>query len=593
MVTAGVRYTLLTPAIIADTTTPFLSLEKNCHVDYADIAEGKTPVSNDRLSFANLNWESVVSESLERPIVQEVIPVEGYHEVIKSKLFTSSFAGEKDYTKAADTYSEIVNSIVNKASQRREVSYDINPVNERIFPKQNAQIFIINGESLNALNAYDFPASEHSVFIWGTPWKSQAPITGSIPAGVNVRDFLAQILPLLIESANSLLSLPFTTDLRSRVLEGENSIKSRIAAQYIGWGKVFEAADCRVDQFEFKSSFKFEKKIQSVSHVQDAVIYQLKKESISTTAISQDIVSLNTLQTAANMLAVSTVIELMCKRTTYGNRIVFSGMLLSNAVASAVEQMYAEMVASDLPKKPKIEFVRSMMNYNILGVGGIGSIFAEIKNFVFPCVSAIMQIGLEESRRTYRFSILDMDTIELHNLNRSSIFNRGHAITKAKKVNVVERELENKSGRMVSLFPINKVFSKHLDAPYTQQSREALGELFGSTLRGMKTLSSQGAVIDCRDVISSSITIDKTNMKLSYDGDNRLGFHFNLDKFVNTLFVLPGSNYAVIPSFVVPPKISVALCTVFLGIPFFDKHAKEYAEFNIANLMMQSSSEIA
>jgi tRNA A37 threonylcarbamoyladenosine dehydratase len=118
---------------------------------------------------------------------------------------------------------------------------------------------------------------------------------------------------------------------------------------------------------------------------------------------------------------------------------------------------------------------------NLLGVGGVGS--------------NIARICYREQHR-FALSIFDHDEVELHNLNRTSMFSVKDALAKTRKVQAIHNA------------------TSHSDMIRAKSATEV-------------TKTSEfdiGIIIDARDTLDPSKIPEKTWLKLAYDGGSNVSF---------------------------------------------------------------------
>jgi len=185
---------------------------------------------------------------------------------------------------------------------------------------------------------------------------------------------------------------------------------------------------------------------------------------------------------------------------------------------------------------------------NILGSGGIGT------NLIsFLC-------GKKDFFNSFKIDLYDYDIVELHNLNRTDLFNINDVVKKKKKVQAVKDNLSN------NLSSFTRLNSSH-DMKIDENS----------------TFARSGIIIDARDTILPSDIPDKTWIKLAYDGGSNISFVFNPKEVLKRVFrTSTRSSYEITPSFYVPPAILSAFCMLFLGINKFVNTEKSFIiDFNI------------
>jgi hypothetical protein len=159
---------------------------------------------------------------------------------------------------------------------------------------------------------------------------------------------------------------------------------------------------------------------------------------------------------------------------------------------------------------------------NLLGVGGVGSNF----------VSLLIGMGDKMMLRAY-----DYDCVELHNLNRTSLF---------RIFDVGERKVEAAFNRARSAVKcvMEERFVDRID-PFT-------------TLR-------MGITVDARDTMDPMQMHRSTWMKLAYDGGSNISFTLKPELVARHVVRLDDSDsYAVVPSFFVPASMLATLCLHFM-----------------------------
>ena len=123
---------------------------------------------------------------------------------------------------------------------------------------------------------------------------------------------------------------------------------------------------------------------------------------------------------------------------------------------------------------------------NLMGVGGVGS-------------NLVRTICRDASRFAVR--IYDHDEVELHNLNRTSMFKLSDAIVRKKKVYAIRERANELTGGYGN--PI-------ISAQNLQTDRESEFD--------------QGIIIDARDTLDPLKVPPKTWLKLAYDGGSDVSF---------------------------------------------------------------------
>ena len=170
---------------------------------------------------------------------------------------------------------------------------------------------------------------------------------------------------------------------------------------------------------------------------------------------------------------------------------------------------------------------------NLMGVGGVGS------NFV--------RMVCRDSRITLR--IFDHDNVELHNLNRTSMFSLSDALTRKKKVYAIR----DRAGELTS-YHGNPVIS----AQTIQTDKN--------------TEFDQGIIIDARDTLDPLKVPKKTWLKLAYDGGSDVSFTWLPVVVADKVFDMNANRsntYEVVPSFYVPAALLSILALRFMEFPNF------------------------
>ena len=166
---------------------------------------------------------------------------------------------------------------------------------------------------------------------------------------------------------------------------------------------------------------------------------------------------------------------------------------------------------------------------NLLGVGGVGS--------------NVARICYREQHR-FALSIFDHDEVELHNLNRTSMFSVKDALDKTRKVQAIHNA------------------TSHSDMIRAKSATEV-------------TKTSEfdiGIIIDARDTLDPSKIPEKTWLKLAYDGGSNVSFTWLPAVVADKVFDLSAgrnNTYEVVPSFYVPAALLAVLAMRFLEFPNF------------------------
>jgi hypothetical protein len=165
----------------------------------------------------------------------------------------------------------------------------------------------------------------------------------------------------------------------------------------------------------------------------------------------------------------------------------------------------------------------------ILGVGGVGS----------NLVRQIMPLQINK-KVPFNVSIYDHDTVELHNLNRTSMFSVKDAFSAVNKVNAI-----------INVARLD--VARHNQAITKENFRESE---FQRTL-----------IVDSRDTMAPDKIIPGTWLKLAYDGGSDIGFTWLPHVIADKIFDLSANvsnTYAVTPSFYVPAAILSAMTLRFM-----------------------------
>jgi len=181
---------------------------------------------------------------------------------------------------------------------------------------------------------------------------------------------------------------------------------------------------------------------------------------------------------------------------------------------------------------------------HLMGYGGVGTnLYNVIRDF--PAYHAEMT----------RIEIYDFDHVELHNLNRTSMF-------------LTEDVINQKSKLQTSVIG---------------------GDCFVPNYRENRDL-----VIDCRDTLNPEIIHEKTWVKLAYNGGNAISFHFKPQDYVRFLLQTgEQSAYEVTPSFYVPASLLANLTLFFMSYSKLVRVANPCeVQFDIDSEMENASFDI-
>lgn len=170
---------------------------------------------------------------------------------------------------------------------------------------------------------------------------------------------------------------------------------------------------------------------------------------------------------------------------------------------------------------------------NLLGVGGVGC-------------NLLRQALHEPAQERLMFRCYDDDVVELHNLNRTTMFWVRSALPADQHKVTAVLHSANKLG-----YPklIHSVATVQTDS----QTKFALG-----------------TIIDARDTLDITKMAPKTWIKLAYDGGSNISFTWRPDIVSRLVFNLDTTNsYAVVPSFYVPAALLGVFALRFLEFPNF------------------------
>ena len=174
---------------------------------------------------------------------------------------------------------------------------------------------------------------------------------------------------------------------------------------------------------------------------------------------------------------------------------------------------------------------------NLMGVGGVGS------NLVRTiCRDA----------RKFAVRIFDHDVVELHNLNRTSMFGLNEAMTgQTKKVASIR---DRANWLAVQAGAVNPIVS----AQSLETDRNSEFDI--------------GLIIDARDTLDPLKVPQKTWLKLAYDGGSDVSFTWLPVVVADKVFDLTArrtNTYEVVPSFYVPAALLGVLALRFMEFPNF------------------------
>ena len=184
------------------------------------------------------------------------------------------------------------------------------------------------------------------------------------------------------------------------------------------------------------------------------------------------------------------------------------------------------ITSQDVARLHRRELGSTKMRFriNLLGCGGVGS-------------NLLMSAGActrREEDSKLMFRVWDHDTVEYHNLNRTTLF----TLRGVKYGSLKVMQAKNRFPSMI--------------------------KEVGSMVSGSDTLP-MGVVIDARDTLDPTKLIKGSWMKLAYDGGSNISFTWHPEVVARTLFSLDNSNsYAVVPSFFVPAALLGVFALRFL-----------------------------
>jgi hypothetical protein len=162
----------------------------------------------------------------------------------------------------------------------------------------------------------------------------------------------------------------------------------------------------------------------------------------------------------------------------------------------------------------------------VLGTGGIGS-------------NVVRYIDKVKNHRYNLVRLYEMDTVELSNLNRSSLF--------------TVKDIGKNKASVISSNRSN-IVDKDTVMVYTHNARVDA------------SLSVLGAIVDCRDTIDPNLLPPNVWLKASYNGGSNMSWHFLPNATVNSIWrsdVNTDSTYEITPSFYVPAAMSGLFIRLF------------------------------
>ena len=184
---------------------------------------------------------------------------------------------------------------------------------------------------------------------------------------------------------------------------------------------------------------------------------------------------------------------------------------------------------------------------NVLGAGGIGSNMTRLACRLYNDVAV---------------NLFDFDTLEFHNLNRTSMFPVAESLSGNRaKVHVLARSTALLARECAPDGINNEAISRAVHSSSLM------------TVTEDSNLPSGALTIDARDSLDPTKITPNTWIKLSYDGGSSIAFTFRPKIVANRVIDIAGrSSYEVTPSFYVPAAF---LCTMGLRFSQF---------FNLLNI---------
>ena len=184
---------------------------------------------------------------------------------------------------------------------------------------------------------------------------------------------------------------------------------------------------------------------------------------------------------------------------------------------------------------------------NVLGAGGIGSNMTRLACRLYKDLSV---------------NLFDFDTLEFHNLNRTSMFPVVKSLSGASaKVHVLAKSTVLLARAISTTSDVSAVISRVVNTSSLM------------TVTENSSLPSGALTIDARDSLDPTKITSNTWIKLSYDGGSSIAFTFRPKIVASRVIDIAGrSSYEVTPSFYVPAAF---LCTMGMRFSQF---------FNLLNI---------
>lgn len=183
----------------------------------------------------------------------------------------------------------------------------------------------------------------------------------------------------------------------------------------------------------------------------------------------------------------------------------------------------------------------------LLGAGGIGANLA------------LSLIGKEDEYTVG--AIFDDDVLELSNFNRLPFPIHNVGLNKVDVVNMTNTSLRAENCRVSSVDDLNtRARRLFANTPRIIPKLERIG--------AESRRSSDGVIVDCRDVLDTESMFSDIDIKLSYNGGNIICITFNPSEGAWKTLSSDESfgSYETTPSFYIPP---VLISEIFVGILSF------------------------